>query len=589
MPTINSINISSGKLRINIVGTPKPPLVKEKRRHQVLRLLYSPQCGHCTKLMPVWDEFIKKNPNLYTYEKIDCYQNNELCRNHKIKGVPAVYKAIGGDIYDSVIGSMDFESFNKFAMADIVLSKKMTLPKIVPPELPKPSKPEPLVQKSGELKKIVLVATPHCGFCAKFTPVWDEASIKYNDKFKFERLDCSANECTDYTYQGVPTIFVKDGDTIIDTSVGYKDLNGFEEILNKHIDDDDVKVPANDVTVPGYQIILGYTEQCPFCIKFMPVWDKMDTKYDIKFTKLNCATGQCSDYTIEGVPSIFIKLDGKEIAKTDGYQDETVFEKFITENIQGDKLKLKEDPTKISEKRELVRQSSRDKFDNTFDENLDSVVLVYMPTCGFCKRFIPIWDKSVTHFVGKYNFIKLNCTEGECKGYDFEGVPTIFIKDSSKNTLDTSVGFKEFDEFSKFLNKNLKEKKTLKEEVKPAIVEEVKPVVVEEVKPVEVKENNIEPSIVKTKIKIAMMYSPYCGFCKKLLPYWDKLTAKHEDTFIFEKNDCTESDICTINKVEGVPTIIKSQGDTIISKSVGYKEFDELEKFILEKISIIIK
>ena len=96
------------------------------------------------------------------------------------------------------------------------------------------------------------------------------------------------------------------------------------------------------------------------------------------------------------------------------------------------------------------------------------------------------------------------------------------------------------------------------------------------------KENNIEPSIVKTKIKIAMMYSPYCGFCKKLLPYWDKLTTKHEDTFIFEKNDCTESDICTINKVEGVPTIIKSQGDTIISKSVGYKEFDELEKFILE-------
>ena len=78
------------------------------------------------------------------------------------------------------------------------------------------------------------------------------------------------------------------------------------------------------------------------------------------------------------------------------------------------------------------------------------------------------------------------------------------------------------------------------------------------------------------------MFSPYCGFCKKLLPIWDKLVEKHNSNFTFKKNDCTESDICSQNNVEGVPTIIKSLENNFISKSVGYKELDELEKFILE-------
>ena len=598
MPLINTINISQGKLIIDLLNTPKPHVGKQ----QILRLLHAPGCRHCVILRKVWDKFIMKNPTLFKYETFDCSENNTLCRDHKVKGVPCVYKVIENSLYDKHIGSTDYKTFHLFATADITLSKKMILPEIVKPELPKPGIPEPVVSPpvvsppvvsppvipeptvshmviektkptSGK-KTVVLVYLPHCGFCKRFIPVWDEASDKYKDTFTFVKLNCSDNQCGGYKYEGVPTIFIKDGDTIIDTSVGYKDFDGFKGFLENNIDNQDSGNNIKPIQKLGYEVILGYTAHCPFCVKFLPIWETISDKYNITFTKLNCANNECSGYNTTGVPFIFIKLDDKEIARNIGYIEEALFDAFLTKHITPDKLILNDKPVVENDKpvvendkpvvendkHNIVIQSSKDKFDNTFNDKLDSVILVYMPSCGFCKKFLPIWDIAISKFVNKFNFLKLNCTEGECKGYDFRGVPTIFIKDSVKKTIDTSVGFIEYPVFESFLNKNLKSNQPVIDTI----------------------DKNIEPSIIKSKITISMMYSPYCGFCKKILPSWDKMVDKHSSNFIFEKNDCTESNKCSINNIEGVPTIIKTRDGVVISKSVGYKDVDKLEQFILE-------
>ena len=63
---------------------------------------------------------------------------------------------------------------------------------------------------------------------------------------------------------------------------------------------------------------------------------------------------------------------------------------------------------------------------------------------------------------------------------------------------------------------------------------------------------------------------------------WNELSNKYKHKFIFDKIDCTTSDICNTYNIDGVPTFIKKKDDNILSRSVGYKEISELEKFILE-------
>lgn len=62
-----------------------------------LILYYSPDCGHCHKFMPIWEQFRRRSNDLYiTMNKINC--KNNKCEN--VIGFPTIIlrKSNGTDI-----------------------------------------------------------------------------------------------------------------------------------------------------------------------------------------------------------------------------------------------------------------------------------------------------------------------------------------------------------------------------------------------------------------------------------------------------------------------------------------------------------
>ena len=55
-----------------------------------LVLFYAPWCGHCKRMMPVWDELTKLNSTGINVMKVNCDENKDIAKKHNIKGFPTV-------------------------------------------------------------------------------------------------------------------------------------------------------------------------------------------------------------------------------------------------------------------------------------------------------------------------------------------------------------------------------------------------------------------------------------------------------------------------------------------------------------------
>lgn len=85
-----STNLSSNTQKSCGACSNISPLMLANAHNQDYKMVYSysPQCGHCTKFMPVWSEFEKSVDNDIVLEKVNCRENPERCVG--IEGVPNV-------------------------------------------------------------------------------------------------------------------------------------------------------------------------------------------------------------------------------------------------------------------------------------------------------------------------------------------------------------------------------------------------------------------------------------------------------------------------------------------------------------------
>merc|ERR1739848_622193 len=53
---------------------------------------YAPWCGHCQKLVPVWDELAKKfeSDAKVKIAKLDCTQAQGVCQENEVRGYPTL-------------------------------------------------------------------------------------------------------------------------------------------------------------------------------------------------------------------------------------------------------------------------------------------------------------------------------------------------------------------------------------------------------------------------------------------------------------------------------------------------------------------
>ena len=54
--------------------------------------LFLPRCGHCQKLVPVWDELAKKfeADAKVKIAKLDCTQAQGVCQENEVRGYPTL-------------------------------------------------------------------------------------------------------------------------------------------------------------------------------------------------------------------------------------------------------------------------------------------------------------------------------------------------------------------------------------------------------------------------------------------------------------------------------------------------------------------
>ena len=60
---------------------------------------YSPNCGHCVRLAPTWEELYVRNKANTNVAKVDCKntENRPLCKDFDVRGYPSLLLFANGD------------------------------------------------------------------------------------------------------------------------------------------------------------------------------------------------------------------------------------------------------------------------------------------------------------------------------------------------------------------------------------------------------------------------------------------------------------------------------------------------------------
>lgn len=77
---------------------------------------YAPWCGHSQRLVPTWKELALKfvrNPNV-KLAKVDCSQEDELCKKYKVVGYPSLLLFHDGDLVTEFNGNRKLEILHSF-------------------------------------------------------------------------------------------------------------------------------------------------------------------------------------------------------------------------------------------------------------------------------------------------------------------------------------------------------------------------------------------------------------------------------------------------------------------------------------------
>jgi thioredoxin-like negative regulator of GroEL len=307
-------------------------------------------------------------------------------------------------------------------------------------------------------------------------------------------------------------------------------------VANNHLN---INYTTND------KVFLLYSEKCPYCRKFLPVWDKSinlySNKFDFELIDCDKTPDVSNKYEFRGLPTVIRQQSDNEIDRTEGYQEFSSFDSFLNKNMD-------------------IIVNEEDNY---------SLLLLYTESCPFCVKFLPILEK----FEKLYNIPikRTSCTShGDiCKKHTISGVPTLIIYNND-NIIDTGSGFMDFDKLISFVKSSIIDLDTYKSDTA----------------------DDTDETVLVKKQNIIAYFNPACHFCKKFEPVWNKSKEQYSIYFNFENVNCsTNKQRC--NSIQGVPSIdILDTDNNIIDKQVGYTDYDnfiqKIEKYITKYTLTII-
>jgi thiol-disulfide isomerase/thioredoxin len=273
------------------------------------------------------------------------------------------------------------------------------------------------------------------------------------------------------------------------------------------------------------KLTLLYSENCPYCRKFLPIWEQTNNVYNNKFyfEIIDCdKTPELSNkYQFRGLPTVFRQNADGEIDSTEGYQPFETFKSFITKYLNQSNYKL---------------------------------LLLYTDSCPYCKKFIPVMDEFETLYNIPVEKVSCSSNSEMYRKHNISGVPSIVIYNDDV-IINTINGYMDLIKLISSIKKSIIDLQSYKKDV--------------------AKEN--KNTLTKKKEDVIVYINPSCPYCKKIEPVWKEAKEKYSNYFSFESINCSVNK-SKCNGIQGVPTI-KIVNDNI----VGYTSFNDfknkLEKY----------
>lgn len=278
-------------------------------------------------------------------------------------------------------------------------------------------------------------------------------------------------------------------------------------------------------------ITLLYSDNCPFCRKIKPEWNKLEENYKSKyiFDLIDCDYEQerAMKYDYRALPTIFIDDIKNPPIKKEGYMDYTELEAL-----------LKKDTTPV--------------------ENDYKITVLLSKTCPYCIKFIPVLEDFKKTYSIPIEEVYCNNEPDKCS--KIRGVPTTKIYNGD-NELDSKGGFMNLDNLISYINLHI-------EDLDKYI---------------------ISSKLLKNNKKDLNIYiNPKCPYCVKFEPIWNKFKERYSLYYNFNAIDCTKNnEACSNAKIQGVPAVRIMNGSTIIDQHVGYSNENVFEKFLKKNITIL--
>lgn len=194
-----------------------------------------------------------------------------------------------------------------------------------------------------------------------------------------------------------------------------------------------------------------------------------------------------------------------------------------------------------------------------------SLVLVYAPWCGYSKQMLPDYERVKAEFDGKMingkkvNIIMYNSDvdKDKVKEYDVKGFPSLFFESNGKRE---SFPHREYDKIKAFLEGS----------PMPSVA------------PPPTKPRPKAAPAGSGEVNLVLVYAPWCGYSKKMLPDYEKIKAEFDGKTINGKkiniimyNSDVDKDKVKEYQVEGFPTLFLERNGN--REPFPHREYDKIK------------
>ena len=103
---------------------------------------------------------------------------------------------------------------------------------------------------------------------------------------------------------------------------------------------------------------------------------------------------------------------------------------------------------------------------------------------------------------------------------------------------------------------------------------------------VKVTESNFEQEVLQAEGKVLVdFWAPWCTYCRRIAPAFDKIESQQEDKLIFAKLDIDDAaEIAEEYGVDTIPTLIIFKNGEVLGSIVAPDSKAKIEAFIEENL-----